>query len=187
MADKVIWHTTMSLDGYIADRDGSLGWAFGHDGSIVPSLAEIMATVGAVLIGRRLYDQGATTDAGARLYGGAYTGPVYVLTHHQPEAREDPAVRFVTSGVRDAIAFARAGAAGQDVLVMGGDVATQCLLEGLVDELLVHQVPVLLGDGVRLFGQPGGKPAALELLGATPSGQILNLRFRVKEGAALGA
>jgi dihydrofolate reductase len=187
MADKVVWHTTMSLDGYIADRDDSLGWAFGYEGTLVPSLAEIVASAGAVLTGRRLYDLGATTHAGAKLYGGAYTGPVFVLTHHSPGVPDDPAVRFVTSGVRDAVAFARAGAGGKDVLVIGSGVATQCLLAGLVDELLVHQVPVLLGDGVRLFAHPGGKPAGLELLSATPSGQVLNLRFRVKAGGEVTA
>jgi dihydrofolate reductase len=95
MAGKVLWHATMSLDGYIADQDDSVDWAFGYEGSLSPSLDEIMARTGAVLIGRRLYDLGATTLAEVKLYGGAYTGPVFVLTHRPEDAVGDPAVRFL--------------------------------------------------------------------------------------------
>ena len=52
---------------------------------------------------------------------------------------------------------------------------------GLVDELLIDQVPVLLGDGVRLFANPGGPPVALDMADVNPAGQITNLRLRVKK------
>ena len=180
MTGQVRWHTTMSLDGYIADRDDSLDWASGYGGTIVPSLDEIVAATGAVLMGRRLHDLGATTGTEAKLYGGAYTGPVFVLTHEPPGPPLDPAVTFVTTGVRDAIALARVAAGGKDVIVMGSSVAGQCLVAGLVDELLIHQVPVLLGDGVRLLGNAGRPPVSLETADVTLSGQITNLRVRVK-------
>jgi dihydrofolate reductase len=183
MTGKVIWHTTMSLDGYIADSGDSLDWAFGHGGSIVPSLVEIVESTGAVLIGRRLHDLGATTVNEAKLYGGAYTGPVLVLTHRPPTAPGEETVRFVSSGVHDAIAQARAAAGGKNVIVIGAGVASQCLAEGLVDELLIHQVPVLLGAGVRMIANPGGLPVKLETAAATRSGQITNLRFQVKRSA----
>ncbi len=186
MTGKVRWHTTMSLDGYIADRNDSLDWAFGHDGSLVPDFDEIIAATGAVLIGRRLYDLGATSLAEVKLYGGAYTGPVFVLTHEPPEASRDPAVMFVSADVRDAIAHARVAAGGKDVMVIGSSIASQCLTAGLVDELLIHQVPVLLGDGIRLFANPGGPPVTLDAVDVTPAGQITNLRFRVRPTGAAG-
>jgi dihydrofolate reductase len=182
MAVKVVWHTTMSIDGYIADRNDSLDWAFGHDGWLVPHFGEIVASAGAVLIGRRMYDLGATSLAGAKLYGGAYTGPVFVLTHRPPEESGDPAVVFVSAGVADAVVHARTAAGGKDVMVLGCGIASQCLTAGLIDELLIHQVPVLLGDGVRLFANPGGPPVALEMAGVTPAGQVTNFRLRVKQG-----
>jgi dihydrofolate reductase len=182
VADKVVWHTTMSIDGYIADRNDSLGWAFGQDGWLVPHFDEIIASVGAVLIGRRMYDLGATSLAEAKLYGGAYTGPVFVLTHRPPEEPRDPAVVFVSAGAVDAVAHARAAADGKDVMVLGCGIASQCLTAGLIDELLIHQVPVLLGDGVRLFANPGGPPVTLEMADVTPAGQIANFRLRVKQG-----
>jgi dihydrofolate reductase len=181
MAGKVLWHTTMSLDGYIADQNDSLSWAFGVDGAITPPLDEIIGRIGAVLMGRRLYDLGATTSPETKLYGDAYTGPVFVLTHRLPEAAGGPDVTFVTTGVHDAIAQARAAAGDRDVFVMGASVASQCLAGGLVDELLIHQVPVLLGHGVHLYD---GRPINLEAVEVTPSGQITNLRCRVLAAAA---
>jgi dihydrofolate reductase len=91
-----------------------------------------------------------TSLAEAKLYGGAYTGPVFVVSHRPPEERGDEDVTFVTAGVHDAVGRARAAADGRDMIVMGARVASQCLAEGLVDELLIHQVPVLLGRGIRL-------------------------------------
>jgi dihydrofolate reductase len=182
MAGKVLWHTTMSLDGYIADQNDSLGWAFGHGGALTPTLHEIIGRTGAVLMGRRLYDLGATMSPEVKLYGGAYSGPVFVLTHRPPDAAGGPGVTFVTASVRDVIAQARAAAGDRDVIVMGASVASQCLAGGLVDELLIHQVPVLLGHGVHLYD---GQPINLEALEVTLSGQITNLRCRVLAAAPL--
>lgn len=111
-----------------------------------------------------------------KLYGGAYTGPVFVLTHRLPDAAGDPDVTFVTTSVHDAIAQARAAAGDRDVIVIGASVASQCLAGGLVDELLIHQVPVLLGHGVHLYD---GRPVSLEAVEVTLSGQITNIRCRV--------
>jgi dihydrofolate reductase len=180
---KVIWHTTMSLDGYIADQNDDITWAFGHGGSLAPTLDEIVDRTGAVLMGRRLYDLGATGSPEVKLYGGAYTGPVFVVTHRPPgpsggETGDD--VTFVSTGVHDAVREARAAADGRDVIVMGASVASQCLAEGLVDELLIHQVPVLLGRGVRLYEGPARHPFNLETIQVTPQDQITNLRYRVR-------
>ncbi len=178
MTGKVVWHTTMSLDGYIADQNDEIGWAFGHSGSVSPSLGEIVGRTGAVLMGRRLYDLGPSLPE-AKLYGGAYTGPVFVVTHRPPETSGDD-VTFVTTGVHDAVGQAHAAADERDVIVMGASVASQCLAEGLVDELLVHQVPVLLGRGIRLYEGPVRHPVNMETVEVMPDGQITNLRYRVR-------
>ena len=125
-----------------------------------------------------MYDLGAANLPEAKLYGGAYSGPVFVVTHRPPGASGGD-VTFVTTGVHDAVGQARTAADGRDVIVMGASVASQCLAEGLVDELLVHQVPVLLGRGLRLYEGPVRHPVNLETVEVTPGGQITNLRYRV--------
>ena len=73
---------------------------------------------------------------------------------------------------------ALAAANGLNLLVLGANVVGQCLREGLLDEMLIHILPVLLGEGVRLFGEPGLQ-ARLETLHASASGQLVNVRYRV--------
>ena len=68
---------------------------------------------------------------------------------------------------------------GQGALVFGANVARQCIDEGLVDEILIHLVPLLLGDGVRFFGQPGTAPIPLETISVVQPGQVAALHVRV--------
>jgi dihydrofolate reductase len=123
----------------------------------------------ATVMGRRMFSGGAgpwEDDPNADAWWGddpPFHHPVFVVTHH---ARE-PLVKqggttftFVTEGVEAAVAQARAAAGEGDVQVSGGgDVVRQCIEAGLADELRLHVVPVLLGDGVRLLG---GTPLRLE-------------------------
>jgi len=55
----------------------------------------------------------------------------------------------------------------------------QCLDAGLVDEIVVHLAPVLLDDGIRLYGEPGFRQIGLERTALAQSGQLSDLRFRV--------
>ncbi len=111
-----------------------------------------------------------------------YHHDVFVLTHHQ----RDPlpmsggtTFHFVTGGIEDAEARAREAAGDGDVNVAGGGSAVQqALAAGLVDDLTLHVVPVLLGDGVRLFGQ--GDAVGLDLLGSDGSTAVSHLRYRVR-------
>ena len=78
---KVLWHITMSLDGFIAPRDYSTEWMFEH-GIAGPMGREVMERTGAILAGRRGYHLGTRAGSGPRaIYGGAWQGPVFVLTH----------------------------------------------------------------------------------------------------------
>jgi dihydrofolate reductase len=177
VAGKVLYHVTMSLDGFIAGPGDSMDWLFDFQGPPPAGAEEVIRTTGAILAGRRLYDLGASRP-GSRPYGGAWSGPIFVLTHHPP-ATEDPAVTFLSGGVRDAVARALEAAGGRNVVLFGASIPGQCIEEGLLDEILVHVMPVLLGDGVRLFARPDAAPVRLEKIGVAESGQLTDLRFRV--------
>jgi dihydrofolate reductase len=173
---KVLWHVTMSLDGFIAGPRDDMTWLAAYLGPN-PTADEVLAQVGALLIGDRTYQQ-ATTGEG-KPYGGAWTGPQFVLSHHPP--RNPPAgFTFLKGDVEEAVATAKSSA-GDDkyVVVLGSDTARSCLSAGLVDEVLVHIAPVLLGDGIRFYEQPGGTNIKLERISLTEAPQVTNLWFRV--------
>lgn len=169
----------MSLDGFVAGRDDGMDWAFGA--GLGPSAAgsEMIERTGAILAGRRWYDLSLAREKWAP-YGGAWHGFVLVLTH-RPAAQPPGggSVTFLSGDIRDAVAAARAQANGKDVVVFGPTVATACLEAGVLDEVLVHLVPVLLGDGVRFFGWPGASAIPLRRTEVVESGQLTDLRFAV--------
>ncbi|GAB2531097.1 dihydrofolate reductase family protein [Nocardia heshunensis] len=176
----MLWHITMSLDGFIAPEDDSVEWMFGH-GAAGPLGVETMERTGAVLSGRRGYDLGNKPDGGERkTYGGMWSGPVFVLTHRIEDVPEDPAVTFLSCGVAEAVEIAGQAAGDREVGVFGANLAGQCLAKGLIDEIVVHLVPVLLGQGVRLFD--GDMRVRLRKIRCDDPGQITDLRFAV-EGA----
>jgi dihydrofolate reductase len=180
MTGTLIWHTTLSLDGFITGPDDSVEWAFTHAS---PSAAadRVVANTGAILAGRRWYDLAIERWGGSSaIFDGDWAGgPVFVLTHNPPATTEDPAVRFVSAGIESAVATALDAAAGKDVVVFGATLNRQCLDAGLLDEIVVHVAPILLGDGIRLFGSPAHAPVRLELLAADRSGQQPDLHYRV--------
>ena len=176
---QTIWHVTMSLDGFIAGPDDTMDWAFGH-GPAGPVGDELVETTGAILAGRRWHDVAIDRYDGRRgIYGGAWDGPVLVLTHDPPPDPPDPGIAFVSDGIEAAVAAAHTAAGGKRVGIFGASIARQCLDAGLLDELVVHVAPVLLGDGVRLYGGGGAGRVALERIDATISPQLTDLRFRV--------
>ncbi|HMI72806.1 MAG TPA: dihydrofolate reductase family protein [Solirubrobacteraceae bacterium] len=178
----VVWHVTMSLDGFIAGPDDAMEFGRGHASGPNPIADDVRNATAAILAGRRWHDVATERHDGRRgIYGGAWSGPVLVLTHRPHDASPDPEIRFVSGPIEDAVATARqaAGGAGH-VGVFGADVGRQCIEAGLLDEIVVHIAPVLLGDGIRLYGSPGASMVALERTALTESGQLTNLRFRVR-------
>jgi dihydrofolate reductase len=110
--------------------------------------------------------------------------PVFILTHHarKPVTKEGGTTfTFVTDGIEAALEQARAAAGDKDVAVGGGaNVAQQYLRAGLLDELQIHVVPVLLGDGVRLFeNHLGSQQGELECTRVIESPAVTHLRYRV--------
>jgi dihydrofolate reductase len=165
----------MSLDGFIAGHRDDMTWLADYLGPN-PTADEVLASVGALLIGDRTY-QIAKTEEG-KPYGGAWTGPQFVLSHHPP--KNPPAgFTFLSGDIEEAVATAKAAAEDKYVVVLGADTARSCLNAEVLDEVLVHIAPVLLGDGVRLHEHPGGTNIKLERISLTESPEVTNLWFRV--------
>lgn len=181
---SVVWHMTVSLDGFIAGPEDTMDWVFEHY-QASPMGDAAPARTGAMLVGRRSYDVGSRDkEAGKRsgdAFGeeGRWEGPQFVFTHHPPDGEPDPSVTFVSGDLAPVVERAKSAAGDREVLVIGADVARQCLAAGLIDEIRVHLVPVLLGDGVRLYGGPGWPRVELEPVSSEPVGRQTDLRYRV--------
>ncbi|PZG20548.1 deaminase [Micromonospora craterilacus] len=176
---KVLYSATMSLDGFIAGPGGDMSWLTEHLGGANPVADDLVGKIGALFVGARTFhgdDPNRDTDkAGA--FGGAWTGPQFVLTH-QPPATPVPGVVFVDD-LTGGLAAAKEAAGDRYVNVLGADVAAQCLAAGLLDEILVFIAPVLLGDGVRLFHRPGGAHVPLDQV-STASAPVPTVWLKVR-------
>src|SRR5215471_2790825 len=171
---KVVLGMSMSLDGIAgpesADADGMaiftaiLGWQFplrswreqqgqpgGEDSVDSQAWASNFARFGPQVIGRTMFDFGYPNWG----ENPPFHAPVFVVTHRgeeQIEKNGGTSYTFVTGGIKAAVEQARAVADGKDVLLAGGvSIARQALAAGLVDEVVLHVVPKLIGRGVRLF------------------------------------
>jgi dihydrofolate reductase len=110
-----------------------------------------------------------------------YHAPVFVLTHAPREPVEmegGTTYHFVTDGIESALRQARAAAGERDVAVMGGaNVVNQYLAVGLLDELWLHIVPFVFGDGKRLF--EGVSRVNLKVLGVRSTPEVTHVRYGV--------
>lgn len=177
---KVLWHTMMSLDGFIAGSNDDMSWAFGLDAEPSETLDTVVASTGALLVGRRTQDVEDRLQPG--FYGGAFRGPFFVLRHDPPP--EPPVVkgvtgRFLDVEIEQAVRVAKEAAGDAHVVVLGANIARQCLEKGLLDEIIIHVAPVLLGGGVRLFERAGGEPVELEPITSVDEGAMTVLRYSV--------
>ena len=188
-------YMSMSLDGFVVGPRDSLdapmgvggfrlfNWLdrrfdSGPDGQV---FAEVNATR-AVIAGRRTFEHAD------RWQGDHHDGvPVFVLTHHVDERDVPPgSVRYVTD-VRECAAQARAAAGSADVMVHGAGAAQALLRAGELDEMELHVVPVLLGEGRRLFDNLPADHIELELTrrltarDIDPAHQVLHLRYRLRQ------
>jgi dihydrofolate reductase len=179
---KVIWHITMSLDGFIAGPEHSMEWAFDAFKDAGPNRlgGEVMNETGAILGGRGWYDAAlANYDGVDRIYGGRWSGPMFVLTHRPQDATDDPRATFV-SGNDQALARARDAAGGKNGEIFGANVGRQCLDVGFIDEVIGHLAPVLLCNGVGLWATPPAPRVDLERTLLEESGRVIDLRYRVR-------
>ena len=201
---KVVFNMTMSLDGFVAGPNDSpekglgdggdalFNWYFSGDTEIPISdgnmvlkvsrmsaklLKEAMENYGAGVWGRRTFDI-------AHAWNGHPPGsPAFIVTHHVPQewVYEGSPFTFVTDGVESAIRQAKQAAGDKDVVVCTASILQQCLNLGLMDEIHVDVVPLLLGNGVRLFDHLNIKPTELESIRVIEAPGVTHLGFRVRK------
>jgi dihydrofolate reductase len=197
MSSSVLY-MSMSLDGYIAgpnDKPGNPGgddfmrlhewFGFAADpgpgaetvdpsGAGAQFLGEIRRT-GAVLAGRNTVEQ--VDHWGGDHHDGV---PIFVPSHRPPGASvaKYPLVTYVTDGIASAMAQAKATAGDRDVHVLGAKTAQTALEAGVLDELQIHQIPVLFGGGRRLFELLPAR-VELEVVRVIDTAQATHIRYRV--------
>jgi dihydrofolate reductase len=184
----------MSLDGFIAgpkddkNPDRELGaleilhdWMFGGKSSTETEAYEVekFKSMGAGIVGRRMLDLGI----GPWGENPTFHMPIFVLSHktHQPITRQGGTTYyFVTAGIEGALKRAEEAADGKDIIMLGGaNAAQQYLKAGLLDEINLHLVPVLLGEGIRLFENIGTEHIELEKISVIDDPGVTHFRFRV--------
>ena len=161
----------------------------GEVNASTPIVEQSIENVGAAVMGRNMFGPpggGPWGDGEWKGWWGdepPYHYPVFVVTHHPREPLEmqgGTTFHFVTDGIEAALAQAREAAGGKDVLLWGGgEVIRQCLAAGLLDELELHVVPVLLGDGSRIFPGRGAAQVRLEQIRAVEAPGVTHLTYRV--------
>jgi dihydrofolate reductase len=181
---QVLVHATVTLDGFMADSDGGIDWMFGfpsapEDDDVVQ---RIWSRIGAVVGGANATQ---TIDDGELPYGGMLHVPVFLMTHtpHHPVEREGVTYTFVVDDIAAAVESAKQAAGQRWVSLLGGSIARRCLTLGLVDEIVVHVVPILLGRGIPLFAGLD-TPVRLERLDTEAFASETHLRYRVLPAAA---
>ncbi len=194
---KVFTAHAVSVDGYITGRDPGAGRGLGdgtmlfdwYSGGDTPSRVfggfrlsepsarvfdELADRVGAVVAGRNTYE-----DSGH--FGGGSphpSAPLFLLSHRPaPELTER---QTLVTDIEQAIAAAREAAGNRDVGLMGGGVVTSALIAGLIDEVILHQVPILLGGG-RPFFQALPGHVRLRLLEVVAAPGVTHLRYAVEK------
>jgi dihydrofolate reductase len=180
---KVILDMAMSLDGFIAGpNDEYLGlydWFFSPSGGSARVVDESVNMTGAILIGRRTYDLADKVDG---FVDTPYKAPNFVLSHNIPEkaAKGETVFIFVTQGIESALEQAKTAAGDKNVAIGGGaNTAQQYINAGLLDEMQIHLVHVLAGDGIRLFDHTGMKHIELERTRVIEGQGVTHLRFRI--------
>ena len=197
-------HMSMSLDGFVAGPNAGAGNPLGDEGVLIQQwmfdlasfremqglsggqtnkddeeLRERFAPTGAVVMGRRMFDEGEEPWGD----NPPYHMPVFVVTH---QARDrlvkegGTTFTFVTDGIESALQQAKAAAGDKNVNISGGaDIVQQFIKAGLLDELEIHLAPLLFGEGIRLFEGMGPEHIELENIRVVASPKVTHLRFRV--------
>ncbi len=170
---KIIVHTTMTLDGFMARPSGNMDWAFKYAPDEM--IGEIMTEIGAVVMGNRGY-----FSEDALPYGGQVKVPQFVVTHKPRDPLTIGGLTFTfVNSIERAIMLAKAAAGEKSVTLLGASIDQQALNAGLVDEIMIHLAPILIGEGIRLFDNLKAKDIELERTELIATGGITSLRFRV--------
>ena len=188
-----VLYMSMSLDGYIAGPDDGPGnpggdgfmrlheWLATSDGDSgrppgpAGEMHDEMEATGAVLVGRRTAEQ-------VDHYKGNHHGvPIVVVSHRPPPppVASYPSVTYVTDGIESAMTQAKTAAGDRNVLVHGAYTAQRALEAGVLDEVQIHQIPVLLGQGLRMFDVLPS-PVELDVVRVIDTPEATHIRYRVR-------
>jgi len=185
---KSVLYMSMSLDGYICgpndnpDNPGGDGFMrlhewfgdFSRPSGLVGEMFDEMNNYGAILAGRRTMEQ-------VDHWSGDRNGMrIFVPSHRPPESSVSkyPLVTYVTDGIESAMAQAKATAGDRIVLVHGAYTAQRALEAGVLDELQIHQIPVLFGAGKRMFEVLPSR-VELEIVQVIDTPDATHIRYRV--------
>jgi dihydrofolate reductase len=191
---KVIARFGISLDGFIADANDGVGllfrWLMGGDTPVLGAMGrtfmtsavsaaqyqEMLTSLGALVTGRRDFD---ASDA----WGGENPlgVPTFIVTHSIPQewAGKGSPFIFVTDGVGSAIDKAKQEAGDKTIAVSGSKITQQAIMAGLLDEIHIDLVPVLLGEGIRLFENLRTEPRELEITSLVGAPGVTHLKYRI--------
>ncbi|HEX5966868.1 MAG TPA: dihydrofolate reductase family protein [Intrasporangium sp.] len=191
-----VLYMSMSLDGFIAGPNAGPGNGLGDHGERLhdwigqgdvesaadrlddadrSTIDDFMST-GAVIAGR------GTFEPAGGWQGDHHDGvPIFIVSRHEPPAEFAgyPNVTYL-SDLSEAVRRARDAAGDKGVLVHGAWIAQRMLQAGLLDEIQIHLVPVLLGEGRRLFEHLGAEHIELEPVAARQGREVTHLRYRVR-------
>ena len=182
---KVLFGLSVSLDGFIADKNDGVSEVFAWMGSAMEQFHEVVGDAlnenGAVIMGRRSFDQIDNENGWVFPDGTAPDWPVIVLQSHERASVKKGKTQFyfVTDGIESAIAQAKEIAGEKTVALHGASSVQQALKAGLLDEFHMSIAHVLLGEGVRLFDHLGPSPIHLEHMRTLETPGATHLSFRV--------
>jgi dihydrofolate reductase len=188
MSSSVLY-MSMSLDGYIAgpndepslpggdgfDRLHEWFGDFSRPSGAVGALFDEMSSYGAILVGRRTAEQIDHWE------GDRHGVPIFVPSHRPPgpSVANYPSVTYLADGITSAMAQAKAAAGDRYVLVQGAYTAQRALEGGVLDEVQIHQIPVLFGGGRRLFEVLPSR-VELEIVRVIDTPEATHIRYRVR-------
>ena len=183
----VVLDMSLSLDGFIAGPNDEIeplhDWLWKEDAPLGRAmLDEGMASNGAVIMGRRTFDMVDNPDGWKTPEGTPFAIDVFVLRTAGGDTvtKGETVFHFVNNGIEEALAQAHEAAGDKGVSIMGANAAQQFLQAGLLDVVVLHWVPVLLGDGIRLFDGLGPEHIDLELEDVSQDPTVTHHRYRVR-------
>lgn len=202
---KIFFDSGISLDGFMAGDNrgphnplGNNGtsihnWMFvqkaffrhhGADGGVEDGadgklIDDVFARTGSYIMGKRMFEEGEV-----HWPEDLYKADVYVLTHEKREPwiqKGTTTFYFINDGIESALEKAKKSANGKDIRIQGGaDIIQQFLKAGLVDEFTIHQAPVLIGSGIRLFDNIDKDKYDIEINEVIHSRLTTHLTYRLR-------
>lgn len=174
---KVILYIAMSLDGYIADSNGSVTWLSGDgsDSENMGSYPQFIKTIDTVVLGYKTYHQVVTELSPDKwVYSGMKS---YVITHNKIPSNEE--IIFTDKSSSDLIKELKSQN-GKDIWICGGaSIANQLIESGLIDKFCISIIPTILGNGIRLF-DIHKNPTDLKLISTCSYNGITDLVYELR-------